>query len=79
MTQCVAVAPSESLDGIVLLALDFTKYEDFKFVKLCREGMKQVRKVKTRSQEKDEEVEVKQNRKLRLQEYLFLKTLTGIW
>ena len=57
MTQRVAVAPSESLEGRVLLALDFTKDEDFELVKLCREGMKQVRMVKTRSQRKEEEVE----------------------
>ena len=57
MTQRVAVAPSESLEGRVLLALDFTKDEDFELVKLCREGMKQVRMVKTRSQGKEEEVE----------------------
>ena len=57
MTQRVAVAPSESLERRVLLALDFTKDEDFELVKLCREGMKQVRMVKTRSQGKEEEVE----------------------
>ena len=62
MTQRVAIAPAESLDGKVLLSLDFTKDEDIAIIDEFRKKKRDVRAVVTRNtaeKEKNEDEELK--------------------
>ena len=62
LTQGVAIAPAESLDGKVLLPLDFTKDEDIAIIDEFRNNKRDVRAVVTRNtaekkNNEDEELE----------------------
>ena len=61
LTQRVAIAPAESLDGKVLLSLDFTKDEDIAIIDEFRKNKREVRAVATRKtaeKEKNEDEEL---------------------
>ena len=61
LTQRVKIAPAESLDGKVLLSLDFTKDKDIAIIDDFRKNKRKVRAVVTRNtaeKEKNEDEEL---------------------
>ena len=57
MTQRVTIAPAETLDGKVLLSLDFTKDEDIAIIDDFRKNKREVRAVVTRNTAEKEKKE----------------------